>query len=326
MKPLLFPFTVISRSMAEALADGFGVAPVVAAPSRRHLPETIGTLADKGLVEVVFPASGDDRLDEIQEQFYEWARLHPSDDLLNLAASMDAVPFYDESKPSRIRSEILDRGVSRPSSEPETLTAARVLLLLAQEADMQAEEVEEGLYHLKGQQRTLAQTLMGPDFEDGPAAADTGTPAGPRDPGIHQPRHRIRAWSRLTLEADDPSPLWVTPSRAVFDEVLEMAPSSAAIIAQMPFPDAGASSAATSDSLWDRLAREDCSDKPIEGLEGINEKQPATSFRLLAALIPDCPPPELLRMLAGLEEADAPVKKRQTPWRNTLVTCVTSGS
>jgi hypothetical protein len=324
MKPLLFPFTVISRPVAEALADGFGVPPLLVAPSRRRLPETVGTLAEEDLVEVVFPARGDDRLEEIQEQLYQWARLHPSEDLLNLAASMDAVPFYDESKPSRIRSEILDPDADRPLPEPETLTAARVLLLLAQEADLQAEEVEEGLSRLEGQQRTLAQALMGSDSEDG-SAADTGTAAEPQDPGIRQTRNRIRAWSRLTLEADDPSPLWVTPSRAVFDEVLEMAPSSGAIIAQMPFPDTGASSAATSDSLWDRLAREDCSDKPIEGLQGINDKKPAASFRLLAALIPDCSPMGLLRMLAGLQEADATVEKEQTPWRNTLVTCVTTG-
>lgn len=326
MKPLLFPFTVVTPALARTLHQGFGAPALLVAPSPHHLPETTDAASAEGLVEVRFPAGEEERLETVLAAYREWARLHPSDGLLRLAATLESVPFYDESKPSRIRSEILGGRPSPPPTASDRLTAARVFLILAQEADRDALDVQEGLRRVEDQQRSLVENLLGPGgLDEDSAAGDVPSDGG--DGAMVQIPQRMRAWSRLALEIGEPPPLWVTTSRSAFDQALDTAPSPAVSLGEMPFPAAREAVVSAADSLWHRLAREPWATSSTEELPGsISEREgPPAPFRLTAALIPDAPPAVLMRRWASAGDGE-PADTPGGPWRNTLVACLNSGS
>src|SRR6056297_630973 len=217
IKICFFPFTFISWKWAQACIDGFGSA-VVYQPASGCVPDSMESLEAEGRIELRYPVEGDDRkLTGLAGQFQSWGQVHYG----NAAAVKPYAEsgFYNQEFAPEIRNEIL-KGKKKDPPGPDPMFAARLFLLMAQEYDRQADELENRLNATRMAATQMFAGIRGQKTGDDLSGAsdfftsmsDAGRSVS-EDPGAYMTEARIRAWTRLA-EADPDLPvLWITPSK-----------------------------------------------------------------------------------------------------------------
>ncbi len=236
MKPIYFPLTYISEPTISALASCFGQVAVYQACSR-NVPETMQKWAENRVLDIRVPAKeDDDRLENVIKEYKAWAELHQGSELAFLKSQKNAVPFFGETYPSQIRSE-LKKDMQGPAEEQEKtdpLFNARLFLCMAQESDIRNIEVNHDITAFETKEREMMNALKGEDefdlaeFETESPRSETSLPGD--DPGSYMTAERISAWFRLMQQDPEPSGIFITDSRAVFDYLIERIPDAETVL------------------------------------------------------------------------------------------------
>ncbi|MFP4572489.1 MAG: hypothetical protein ACLFNW_05935 [Desulfobacterales bacterium] len=214
-----FPFTFISADMARACAARFGVV-VVYQPARGLLSKEMAALEQEGKIVLRYPLAGDDsRLINLSRRFLDWGKMHQG-----AAAALKKFAengFYNQEFAPEIKSEIL-KGLKEPAADPGPVFNARLFLILAQEYDRQAAELDAELSHADIAARDLFSTIKGGTDENTGFSNGLDDYNKSRDTGGYMTESRLRAWQYL-MDADPESPeILVTPSPAAVEALQEI--------------------------------------------------------------------------------------------------------
>ena len=234
MKPIYFPFTYISKPVAEALHDCFGKT-IVYHPSSKSIPEEIYMLAERGVVDIrIFekPEKKDaEKLSAILKEYHAWANLHRGSRGIQLdffKAGKNKIPFFDDTSSSQIKADIKDiRGENRIRKEPDPVFNARIFLSIAQNYDMQNDKIVQDMTSVETAQRDLIKTLKGEDeISPGVLGFSDEFKIDHFADYDHMIPERIEAWVLLIYHdlmqsRDEKSGLFVTNSRQAIDYLLE---------------------------------------------------------------------------------------------------------
>ena len=222
MKPIYFPFTYISEQTAGALAACFRQTAIYQ-PSELKLPETIRKYSENGLLDIRRPVSGnEDKLNAIIKEYRRWAEIHQGTGKAFFKIQGNKIPFFDDTKPSGIRADIL-KSAKPENGSPEAesadlLLAARIFLCIAQDFDTQHHELNTDLVSFEKMEQNLLKNLRGEDFDEIGIKNDAFRFLR-EDAGIYMTAERIKAWTRLMLHDSESSGLFITDSRAVFEHI-----------------------------------------------------------------------------------------------------------
>lgn len=225
IKFCFFPFTFIPQKWAQACMDRFGPA-VVYQPAEGGLTASMQNLAQEGKVELRCPVKGDDRkLTDLAKQFQSWGQVHYG--TASAIKPHAESGFYNQEFAPEISNEIL-KGEKKDLPDPDPMFAARLFLLIAQEYDRQAEELENRLNATQMAAKQMFAKIKGQNSQkdlSGTSEFFTSMSETKRsvsdDPGAYMTEARIRAWMRLAEVDPDLPPLWITSSRAVIDTLEE---------------------------------------------------------------------------------------------------------
>lgn len=332
MKPVYFPYTYISPSVAHSLRAYF---PSVAVyqPVADRLPDGMRPLAEEGFLEVMAPPPGDgEDFDRLMRDFQQWASLHREGAGLQTAI-LHGRPFGEpisgDGSPAEIVSEIR-AGIKRrlapePASQERGATlAARVFLHLAQEADRLNHQIGSDLAHYEKAQARLFDALTG--------RADTARSefgfrgrADRDNTGEDRLDLRTAAWARLFSSHPYPSPVFVTHGQAVIRRLAESEPGrlriSFAGLSHALQSLAGEKQRAAGDIMSQLaalaaapLSRPDLPhDDAEEEPAGDRAKEPCVH------LWPQIPPRRFFGRMLGTGPMESSLPPPQFPWQNTLV-------
>jgi hypothetical protein len=228
MKPICFPSTYVSDSVAEAMRACFGHF-IVYQPLAGELPKHMHRWAEKGVLEIRGPAAeGQKSLKAVVKNYLSWADLHlKGSDLTSpfLQNWKDAIPFFEATSTSQVVSDIKEQVSGKTdSNDPEPLMAARLFLYFAQELDRQNQEISRDLKRSRQQEAELFQRLKMDDeiltteFKKINAQIyDNSTDYMVLD--------RLQAWSRFFLADAELSGIFITHIPAIFQELLDRTPT-----------------------------------------------------------------------------------------------------
>jgi hypothetical protein len=239
MKPVYFPYTYVSRWVAQALAACFQHF-IVYWPSNTKVPHGMQPWVEANVVEVRLPVQTDDQaIKRVIEDFRSFASLHQNSKEIKTAAflrQLGSVPFFDETAVSQIVRDVKKNIKSETNDKNfDPMFCAQVFLHFAQEFDRQRDELSQelGIYDQRSQE--LIKNLRGLDAIDSSA---TGSAAEIKadDPGEYMALDRLQAWARLFLEDPVDSGLFVTSSQSVFNHLIERQPAAEKIIQSAELP------------------------------------------------------------------------------------------
>ena len=236
MHPIYFPYTYIDRSMAVTLNECLGPVTVYQ-PSETQVPESMQQLAREGIIQLRTPVKGDDsRLARLLKDFHTWADLQRPGkgvDAAYLKTLKGRLPFFDDNSTSQIRAHIKARLGDRSADAgdaggDDTLFKARIFLQLAQEFDLQSDQVADDLARFSQLEGELLKDLHGADEGGERPPSEKGIP-GASETTYFMLAERIEAWATLMLAdphstGPDAVGLWVTGNPDVVDWLSERFP------------------------------------------------------------------------------------------------------
>ena len=229
MKPICFPSTYVSDSVAQALTACFGQF-IVYQPLAGKIPEPMRPWVEKGIMDIRVPVAEDRKeLVAMVNNYLSWADLHFDGSGLKppfLQTWKDAIPFFNASSASQVVSDIKEQIHGKPASRvPEPLLAARLFLYFAQEFDRQNQEVARDLKRHRQQETELIRQLK---MEDDSLSAEFQKEAGqaPDDSPDYMVLSRLEAWTRILLKDTDISGIFITHIPAVLQELLDKTPTA----------------------------------------------------------------------------------------------------
>jgi len=264
MKPIYFPFTYISDSVAESVAACFGQF-IVYRPCYGNVPDQMQRWVEQGVLELRTPVADEDKdLKAIVKGYLDWADLqlpHAGVKTSDLKSRLGDLPFSDDSSSSRIIADIKGRvrGRSTAGITDPTL-AARIFLCLAQELDRQNHEAACELDRCRQKNLDLIRQLK--MEEDG---LETEPQSQPDFLADYMVSDRIQAWTRLFDRDSAGTGLFVTHSPAVMAHLLEKTPTAIRVMRwdSIP-PDVCKNAAGLS---WRKKLAMDL-DRYVEGVQG----------------------------------------------------------
>ncbi|MEW6670539.1 MAG: hypothetical protein AB1427_02480 [Thermodesulfobacteriota bacterium] len=231
MQAILFPVTYISETFCEAISACFH--PVrVYQPTRRQIPRQLQALSQKGLVDIVIPAAPDDKkIEALVRDYRQWAELHQGGVLAYLKRQGGSPPFFDDTATARIKADI-----QHPARGPEacdSLFNARVFLQIAQEYDLQADEIARKLFSTNQAEQNLFKSIIGETDDTAAALRPQVKERADSSPYLIEPR--MLAWSRLFFQDTvfDPAAaptVFVTIHREALEFLMEGAPAAAHLL------------------------------------------------------------------------------------------------
>lgn len=231
MKPIYFPFTYISDSVAEAVAACFGQF-IVYRPTKDKVPEHMQQWVQQGVLELRVPATENGKaLATAVKNYLNWANMHLGDSTgraVDLKSRLGASPFFDDSSSSKILEDVKKKmrgGAAGKTADP-TFTA-RIFLCLAQELDRQNQEAAHELYRYHQKNADLMRQLK---MEDDSLADELRSVVLPDRVGDYMVSDRLEAWTRIFLRDTGESGLFVTHSAAVMAHLLERSPTAAKVM------------------------------------------------------------------------------------------------
>ena len=215
MKPIYFPFTYIPDVFVHPLIHCFGEM-IVLQPVLQNQPVSLRALSDKGQVEIRVPCpEEEERLMACSREFRDWGRLHYGEE-----GSLKDVfknGFFSQAFTSQIRTDILKSPHQSTFPEPDPVFSARLFLIMAQELDLQQNEINEKLALSIDDELDLFTSMTG----ERKTLNSKQKRKGREDFGAYKTGVRMDAWFRLLKLSSDKSPFLLTTSPAVFDEMIE---------------------------------------------------------------------------------------------------------
>lgn len=228
MNAIYFPFTVVSGQTADALSACFKSVSVYQ-PST-HTPKA---LTEKGglpspkrretggevfAAEIRRPVQSDeDKLEALAKDYKKWAELHQGAELNFFKFRHDD----DDHAIAHIRSELKGYGIVQEAADP--LFNARLFLKIAQEFDLERQDVDREITAFEKMEKSLFEELRGEDDAEIEIPLEKSL-LRREDPGEFMTEERLNAWTRLMLEDSEVSDFFVTTSRAVFEFLAEKTP------------------------------------------------------------------------------------------------------
>lgn len=221
MKPVYFPFTYINDTVARDLYACFGQITVYQ-PSTHDIPENMQRLADKGLLDIKVPVSGDEaKLEALIKEYKEWGELHQKSDAAFLKAIGERVPFFDDTFSTQLASQIKRiRDDNYSKEKPDILFNARLFLCLAQDYDIMQDGINRDLISVYEMEKKLLEGLTHEDEEFFIKKTGSSLQAAD-DSGKYKIKERIEAWTYLMSNDKENPRLFITGSRDAFDFIIE---------------------------------------------------------------------------------------------------------
>ena len=223
--PIYFPMTYLPPAGLLVLSACFGQV-AVCRPSNRELPETMQAAVDQGSLVVFTPVDAEnDRLNELMDAYYAWARENNGVDLAFYKGRDVHIPFFEDTSVSNIRQSIrdMDPGAAGEAAA-DPVFEARLFLEMAQALDSQNKELEQSLEQVRDKEKNMLGDLLG-DSESHPDIGKVPPfiPAG--DPGAYLTARRLQAWGRLFQAGSVPGRILVTDSQVVMEHLVERQPA-----------------------------------------------------------------------------------------------------
>ena len=326
MKPIYFPFTYISDSVAEAVAACFGQF-IVYRPHCGKVPDQMQRWAEQGVMELRTPVADEDKdLTEIVKGYLDWADLHlprAGVKIADLKSRLGGLPFFDDFSSSQIIADIKGKIRARSTSEiTDPTLAARIFLCLAQEFDRQNHEAACELDRCHQKNLDLIRQLK--MEEDGLVNEVQPQPDFLAD---YMVSDRLQAWTRLFIQESAPSGLFVTHSPAVMAHLLDRTPTAIRVMHWQSIPpDIGKNAAGLSwrKKLALNLARyaEDEQGTEVEGLtENIDPPAAHGATCLVVYLVPHQVPGDFFARCTELSY-DAESSDQTGKIKNTLIALI----
>jgi hypothetical protein len=319
MTPVYFPFTYIGASAWRAITAAFEQI-IVYQPCSQEIPGDLLAKVDSGNLLLRIPVRTEEpRLTALLRDYRIWAVQHQSGGSLEAiwrhAAAAGGIPLYENSAPTRIKSET-QRLTSRPSPAPDPVFSARLFLSLAQELDVQSEAAADGLGRVDELERELLDSLRGGPLEagQGPLRPE-GIPAG--GSADYMAAERLRAWTQLLLADARPEKFYLTSSRAAWQGCLDIGVDAYLLADALVLPGKGAAAGET--LQWRRRTQEllqAAAESPRgDGRRPATDALPAVGAAsqplLTAAVVPAVAPTELFGAI--LAQRPLPAGKSPQP-------------
>jgi len=227
MKPIYFPFTVISKPVCQTLAACFRQTAVYQVSSTK-IPDEMQKLAKSGILDIRIPVEFDgEKLDAIVKQYRSWANSHQGSEIAFLKSRADKIPFYDETSTRQIAADIKSKGgrQNRSQEKSDPLLNAALFLHLAQEYDMQNLALSQDLHAIEAIEQNFMKGLKGENHALNEESAPEKTLEA-HDPGHYMTKERMQAWARFMQHDQQGSGLFVTTSKSVFETLIDSAPEA----------------------------------------------------------------------------------------------------
>jgi hypothetical protein len=225
MTPLYLPFTTLRETTAPTIFRFFKTV-CLYRPQEGSGPEGLEAWLAAGRVEVRVPVRVDDEaLAQALAACGQWARdrgLGSGEAGAFLKAQPKKPPLYDEDAVGRLRRQIIAGGRPDDSGERrDPVFDARVFLAMADAYDRDNENAALQLNTLQGVETQMLRELHGMIVADAKIGPPAAAIAAAEDRGAFMTVARLRAWSILASQCEALSPVLITDSRAVVDELLE---------------------------------------------------------------------------------------------------------
>ncbi|MDA8140037.1 MAG: hypothetical protein M0036_15420 [Desulfobacteraceae bacterium] len=301
----LLPFTYLPEALIEPLYSALG-AVAVCEPLADLTPTHMRAAAEKGVLELVPPPGIDPmQLRQVLANFSTWAELHQgrgADLIGQFRGSQLQAAGQGEADAHQIRDQIKKPGHNVLPAGTDHGFEAALFLCLAHTYDQQQATVDLDLGRVQSMEAQLGRILGEPDPDQGDLALESSSHLSGRheDLGNYMTQQRLESWARLSLDRADETSVFVTTSRAVWDELLEQWPQ-AVPAGQYSLPNASAvpNSAAgpsTSAELRQTLLQLTASPAPVPPMAEASNLAPSAAAgpALILFVIPRCPPREFL--------------------------------
>jgi hypothetical protein len=227
MKPVYFPFTVMTKPVCQTLAACFRQTSVYQISSTK-IPDDMQQLEKIGILDIRIPVKYDgDKLDAILKQYRSWAITHQGSEMAFLKARAHEIPFFDETSTRQITADIKSKEgrQNRSQEKPDPLLNAALFLHLAQEYDMQKLALTQDLQTIEAMEQDFMTDLKGDNHAlDQEITLEKTLEV--YDPGHYMPKERIQAWTRIMQQDQQGSGLYVTTSRSVFEFLIDSTPEA----------------------------------------------------------------------------------------------------
>ncbi|MGB9439584.1 MAG: hypothetical protein WCB15_16675 [Desulfobacterales bacterium] len=246
MKPIFFPSTCVSDSVAQALAACFGQF-IAYQPLAGKIPEHMRPWVEKGILDIRVPVTADQKeLEAVLKNYLSWADFNLAGSGLKppfLKTWKDGIPFFNASAPSKIVADIKEQVDGKPASiAPDPLLEARLFLYFAQEFDRQNQELARDLKRHRQQETELIRQLKMEDDSLTGGFHKEEVPI-PDDSADYMVLDRLKAWTRILLKDTDISGIFITQIPAVMQDLLDKTPSAEKLLSFETIPTGTALSA-----------------------------------------------------------------------------------
>ncbi|MCP4366962.1 MAG: hypothetical protein GY797_02435 [Deltaproteobacteria bacterium] len=239
MKPIYFPFTYISKPMAEILHACFGKT-VVYQPRKKNIPEEIHRLAERGVLDISISEEAkkkdEEKLSAILKEYDAWANLHQESRGIHLdffKAMNNKIPFFNDTSASQIKADIKDITDGNPVRKKiDPIFNARIFLSIAQNFDIQNDIIIQDMASFETARMDLIKSLRAEDeVSPGVTGYQDEFTTGNLADSDHMITERIEAWTLLMCcdpmhRTGEMSGLFVTKSRQAIDYLLEKTPEA----------------------------------------------------------------------------------------------------
>ena len=239
MKPIFFPSTCVSDSVAQALAACFGQF-IAYQPLAGKIPEQMRPWIEKGILDIRVPVTADRKeLEAVVKNYLSWADFHLTGSGLKppfLQTWKDAIPFFKASAPSRVVADIKEQVHGKPASRAlDPTIEARLFLYFAQEFDRQNQEVARDLKRHRQQETELIRQLK---MEDDSLTAEFQKEEVliADDSADYMVLDRLKAWTRILLKDTDISGIFITQIPAVLQDLLDKTPTAEKLLSLETIP------------------------------------------------------------------------------------------
>lgn len=336
MKPIYFPFTYISKPVAEVVYACFGKT-IVCQLSSKNIPEEIHKLAERGVLDILISGKpkikDEEKLSAILKEYNAWANLHQGSKGIQLdffKARRNKIPFFDDTSISQIKADIKDiTDENLVRKEPDSIFDARIFLSIAQEFDMQSDKIDLDILSFETARKDLIKNLKG-EIETSPLVPDYGDEFRAGNFIDYMIPERIEAWALLMCcdplqYREEMSGLFVTNSRQAIDYLLDKTPEAENVFSIDTIPmveNQVEETAKWQKSLMKYFEIVAESSRPLEiddFTADHDDLKCETKASLSLYLVPETSPLEYFSRFIRFDSTCGEIEKGQVKFKNTLI-------
>jgi len=326
------PFTHIEEPQLRLFTGLFG-AITIYSPAEAMVPGKMQQWAEQDLLEIRHPGDVEgERVSSLVREYKGWAELHQGN-LGDVAGFLKSRPerfaMMEETNPSQIRHQVRHFGEQPEQETTDPLLGAALFLSLAQEFDSQQYAMDREMETVQVLERRMMEQISGGGEESGGDTLPMGqlSALSSRDPEVSPEMipQRIRAWAMLALGAGDADWLYMTPSRQVFEHILDLLPGGIEIYNQ-PLGLQGDEASMPPAQMREmvRAMSLDPESAMIEGVTDVQNPLPGSHLRMMLYRFPNLAPRTFLKTLSGVETATESTDRQTDGPSHTMVGLVTA--